>query len=68
MSLKAFHILFVSVSTLLSLGFGVWAVLGYCDGGSVGLLAAAAGALVVAVLLAGYGLWFCRKLKHLSFL
>ena len=68
MSLKAFHIFFVIVSTLCALGFGAWAIGDYLRTGNTGVLAlgvlgfAAAGALV------WYGLWFLRKLKNVSFL
>src|SRR5207253_5482844 len=68
MSLKAFHIFFVIVSTLCALGFGAWAIGDYLRTGNTGVLAlgvlgfAAAGALV------WYGLWFLRKLKNVSYL
>jgi len=68
MSLKAFHILFVAVSVMLTVGFGVWGVREYVlrsDRGSLalGLLSfAAAAALVV------YGRWFLKKLKGTGYL
>ena len=68
MSLKAFHVFFVIVSTLCALGFGAWAIGDYLRTGSLGVLwlgvlsFAAAGALV------WYGLWFLRKLKNVSYL
>ena len=68
MSLKAFHVFFVIVSTLCALGFGAWAIGDYLRTGNIGVLAlgvlgfAAAGALV------WYGLWFLRKLKNVSYL
>lgn len=68
MSLKAFHIVFVAMSTLLSIGFGLWAAREYVGGKSTGLLLAAVGSLVFAVALVGYGVWFLRKLKKVSFL
>jgi len=67
-SLKAFHVFFVIVSTLCALGFGAWAIGDYLRTGNIGVLAlgvlgfAAAGALV------WYGLWFLRKLKNVSYL
>ena len=67
MSLKAFHIVFVVLSVLLSIGFGVWAV-GQSHNGGAGFLFAAATAVVVAAALVAYGFWFLRKLKHVSFL
>ena len=68
MSLKGFHIIFVTLSTFLSVGFGVWAFSQYTDGGSTTLLAVAVAALVFAVVLIGYGIWFLRKLRDVSFL
>ena len=29
MSLKAFHIIFITASTLLAFGFGAWSLIGY---------------------------------------
>jgi hypothetical protein len=68
MSLKAFHLLFVAVSTLLAAGFGVWAVMEYRGTGDVVALACGVGSLVGAVLLVVYGRWFLRKLSGESFL
>ena len=63
MSLKAFHIVFVTLSVLLSLGFGLWAMRQYEGVGSTGWLVVTVGALVFAVGLICYGGWFWRKLK-----
>ena len=68
MSLKAFHIIFVSLSVLLSLGFGLWAVLQYMHVHSIGFLAVAIESMAFAVVLVCYGFWFLRKLKNVSFL
>lgn len=63
MSLKAFHILFVTASILLAAGFGGWAVRTYRhDGGVVNLIMAVASFAVAAILLV-YGRWFLDKLK-----
>ncbi len=68
MSLKAFHIVFVSASVLLALGVGVWGLNHYFkDGGSLNL-ALGAGSLVTAVLLGVYGRFFLKKLKNISYL
>ena len=67
MSLKTFHIVFVVLSTLLSLGFGLWAALEYIDRRGIELLAVAIGSLVFSGLLVMYGIWFLRKLKHVSY-
>ena len=39
MSLKAFHVFFVIVSTLCALGFGAWAIGDYLRTGNTGVLA-----------------------------
>ena len=66
MSLKAFHIFFVSVSFLLSLGVSFWAFRGSSgeEGSSQVLLGA--GAVLFAVALVWYGKWFLGKLKGVS--
>jgi len=66
MSLKAFHIFFIVLTVLSSLGFAVWAfTLGGAEIGSslgaMGVLSALAG-----VTLAIYGIWFVvRKARRL---
>lgn len=61
MSLKAFHLIFVTSLTTLSLGFAGWAF----AGGRIifGLLGMIAAALVVV-----YGIYFLKKLKKISYL
>ena len=68
MSLKAFHILFVTVAMLLAGGFAVWAIWQYKATGQVGLLVGGIISGLLFVILAIYGRWFLRKLKHESFL
>jgi len=61
MSLKAFHLIFVTLLTALSLGFAAWAfVSGRIIFGVLGVLAA--GLVVV------YGVYFLKKLKKISYL
>ncbi|MBI3096935.1 MAG: hypothetical protein HYY93_01620 [Planctomycetes bacterium] len=68
MSLKAFHIFFILVSTAFALGFGGWALREYARDGGLGMLATGAGSCLSSVALAVYGVWFLRKLKHVSYL
>ena len=68
MSLKAFHVFFVCICVLFSLGFGAWAVADYLRTGSSGSIALAIGGFVAAAVLVWYGLWFLRKLKNVSYL
>ena len=62
MSLKAIHIFFISISILLTFGFGVWALV---QAGSsyllLGLLS-----VVIGILLIVYLIKFLRKLKNVS--
>lgn len=68
MSLKAFHVVFIIVSTLLTLFFGIWGILSYQHTGNVMHLGMALGSFVGAVLLIWYFRWFLRKLKNESYL
>jgi len=61
MSLKAFHLIFVTLLTSLSFGCAGWAF----QSGSVlwGVTGIASGILVIV-----YGVYFLRKLKNVSYL
>ena len=68
MSLKAFHLIFVTLLTALSFGCAVWAFMDYRgENGTTGdlwsLAAVAAGILVII-----YGIYFLKKLKKMSYL
>jgi hypothetical protein len=61
MSLKAFHLIFVTLLTTLSFGFAAWAfAAGHPLFGAIGI---AAGILVII-----YGIYFLKKLKKISYL
>ncbi len=66
MSLKVFHIVFVAMSTMLAVGFGVWAIRNYQSRGETGSLVVGVASLVGALLLLVYGRWFWKKLKGVS--
>ncbi len=68
MSLKAFHIFFIIVSTLLALALGVWAVDDFGRSANWVHLALGVGSFIMSVMLVWYGVWFLRKLKHVSYL
>ncbi len=68
MSLKSFHIVFVSVSILLTVGFGLWAVRDYQAAGDRTSLYIGIGSFLVTILLAIYGVWFLKKLKGFSYI
>jgi uncharacterized membrane protein len=69
MSLKAFHLVFVTAAIVLAFGFGVWLLKGYASpGGSAwdlvfGLVSFAAG-----VALSFYERYFLKKTKNVSYL
>jgi hypothetical protein len=61
MSLKTFHLVFVTLLTALSFGFAAWA---FASGKPVfGTVGIAAGILVII-----YGIYFLKKLKKISYL
>ncbi len=66
MSLKAFHVFFVVVSTLCALFFGAWGLLEFTRGGGGSYLFVTAGSVVVAAALVAYGFWFLRKTKDVK--
>ena len=68
MSLKAFHIVFVLVSTLLAGGFGAWSIREFRSDGSTSTLVIGICSLLACVALIVYGRWFLRRLKGISYL
>lgn len=68
MSLKAFHLVFVTASVLLMLGVAGWCLAQYNEGGQASQLVWAAVSLICAAGLVVYGRIFLKKLKHISFL
>ncbi len=66
MSLKAFHIFFVTISVLFSLGFSVWAFMQYAQVDQAMTLIIGVGAAVFAVALAVYGNWVWQKLGRIE--
>ena len=68
MSLKAFHIVFITVSVLLMLFLAGWCFSSNRQGG--GTMDAVWGSLslATAAALAVYGQRFLKRLKHISFL
>jgi hypothetical protein len=61
MSLKAFHLIFVTLLTSLSFGFAAWAF----NAGDPGFGAAGVGAGILVII---YGVYFLKKLKKISYL
>ena len=69
MSLKAFHLIFISASCVLALGFGVWELKSYfsAEGKAIDLVFGI-GSLLATVGLIVYERYFLKKLKDVSYL
>jgi hypothetical protein len=65
MSLKGFHILFITLSTLLALGAGAWCLWVDSIHGTPAFRLGAIGSFVAALALICYGIYFYRKMKRL---
>jgi hypothetical protein len=66
MSLRAFHLLFIAVSVVLTAYFGAWAIGEYRSGQDGAYLAAGLVSLASGVALAVYGALFQKKTRNLS--
>lgn len=65
MSLRGFHIVFITFSTLLALAIGAWCLWVNSIVGAPVYTAGAVCSFIAAVGLIGYGIWFYRKMKRL---
>jgi len=65
MSLKGFHIVFITVSTLLALGTGAWCLWIDSVHGSPAFRLGAICSFLAGLVLISYGIWFYRKMKRL---
>ena len=65
MSLKGFHIIFITFSTLLAFGIGVWCLWVNNVTATTSYTIGAVCSFVAAVVLIIYGCWFWRKMKRL---
>ena len=68
MSLKAFHVFFISVSIALTAWFAWWGITSYRNSGDGSDLAMGIVSLIGMLLLVWYFRWFMRKLKNESYL
>jgi hypothetical protein len=64
MSLKAFHIFFISISVLVAFGYAAWEINGFAANGDMWQLFKGIISFVAAIGLTVYGVRFMRKLKH----
>lgn len=67
MSLKAFHVVFISASTLLAFGFGGWMLRGWWSGGPLTDLLLGLGSMAAGAGLVVYGRHFLKKLSQFSY-
>ena len=65
MSLKGFHIVFITFSTLLALGGAALCLRLNRLGGGSGYIVGAVICAMAAIALIVYGVWFYRKMKRL---
>ncbi|MHB8519665.1 MAG: hypothetical protein ACYDH9_02795 [Limisphaerales bacterium] len=69
MSLKAFHLVFITAATLLAFGFSAWSLLRFFSpGGLKADLILGVLSLVTSVTLIIYGRYVFKKLKNVSYL
>lgn len=68
MSLKTFHLIFVTASIAISLFLGIWAFGNYRVSRSPADMAYVVSSAIAVVALLWYGRYFLRKLKHISYL
>ena len=66
MSLRAFHLFFIAVSTILAAFVAAWAAQQYQATQAISDAAVSAGALVSGIGMAIYGAMFQRKTRNLS--
>ena len=68
MSLKAFHIVFITLSSALALGCGVWLAKNFFAGGGVVNLVSALLSFGAGIGLVVYELYFLKKTKDMGYL
>lgn len=68
MSLKAFHIVFITASILLAFGFAAWSAMTYSDQGGLSYLMYAIGSALCGIGLIVYEVYVLKKLKNISYL
>ena len=64
MSLKGFHIVFITLSTLCAFGFAVWTLLSRNDANTGGVRVLGIVGAFTGIALSVYGVWFYRKIRN----
>ncbi len=65
MSIKGFHLIFITIAALFSGGFGVWALFFESQNSDLGIKIAGGVTLVLGIALIAYGVYFYRKSKNI---
>jgi len=65
MSIKGFHLIFISIAALFFAGFGVWALFFDQQDSGMGTKIAGVVTLIASVGLVFYGIYFRRKSKNI---
>ena len=69
MSLKTFHIIFVALTTVVSLFISAWSFVQYfSEGGETSDLAMGIGGALAACVLLVYGRYVLKKLRYIGYL
>ncbi len=68
MSLKAFHLVFIILSIMFILMFGIWGVVNHGSSGKTAELVMGILSLIGTVGLSIYLYFFLKKFKHISYL
>ena len=68
MSLKAFHLVFIILSIMFTLMFGIWGVVNHGSSGKTAELVMSILSLIGTVGLSIYLYFFLKKFKHISYL
>ena len=66
MSLKAFHVCFIVLSILLTVGLGFWGLRDYGHSKNLANLSLGMGAWAVGAALTAYLFWFLFKMRKMS--
>ena len=68
MSLKAFHVVFITASILLAFGCAAWSLIAYREQGGLSFLVFGIGSAVCGAALVAYEIYVLKKLKNISYL
>ena len=68
MSLKAFHVFFIIIATLLTIVFGIWGIRTYMQTADFTDLIMGIASFIATIILLVYFRWFLKKLKKVSYL